>query len=334
MKPFDPKNYVYTAHQTYKYHQEYQQFLKENAHLAAPFHVKGLEELLPKRFPGDLTVHFAKSHEGKSTAIRQDAIRAQEAVQDTDFMIALGSLEDNAETTAAKFINLYGGDVNKYTDDQMLFIGRRFGMKADEMSMLNIDNFRNSLRWSLDEFKGKKGFSHIYLDYVQIVPQSDKALSKERRDQAFYATQQLAEMASEFTCPVDFASQALLKQPNSHYGKGKQMRIPSAADLKEAGELYEIPGVAISYWMPKRQPDTPVGTSIEESGWKFTVQSNLIFVSIEKWRNCEFQKDKDGDQFDVVGRKFPCWIQKDGSLLYDKEKHNRMVITSVAEKEK
>lgn len=329
---FNPANYVHTAQDTWELKLAYDKFIKENSHLASPLPIKGLEDILPKRYPGDLTVHFAKSHEGKSTAIRQGVFESQKAIEDTDFMVALCSLEDNAETSAAKFVRLYGEDEMKYRDDQLIFIGRKFNMKAKEMSSLNIDNIRRSLEWTLEKYDTKKGFSHIYLDYVQIVPQSDSAISRERRDQAFYATQQLMEMSSQFKCPVDFASQALLKGSYSHYGSGK-MRIPSAADLKEAGELYEIPGIAIAYWMPKRQPDTPIGTIIEDGAWRFAVEPNLIFVKVEKWRNCELQDDRNGKPYNVVGRIFPCWIQPNGELVYSKEKHQHMVVMSVAEKE-
>src|SRR3989304_9722213 len=115
-----------------------------------------------------------------------------------------------------------------------------------------------------------------------------------------------------------FASQALLKHSNTQYG-GSKMRIPGPGDLKEAGELYEIPHIAIAYWMPKRQEETPVGTHIDEGNWSFYVTNNLIFVRIEKWRDCELINDKNGKPFDVVGRIFPCWIMLGGEIKYDAE---------------
>ena len=100
------------------------------------------------------------------------------------------------------------------------------------------------------------------------------------------------------------------------------MRIPGAADLKEAGELYEIPGIAIAYWMPKLEPNTPVGTLIDDGGWSFRVEQNLVFIRIAKWRDAELMGFV-GER-DVVGRVFPCWIQPDGEIVYDAEKHRHM----------
>lgn len=321
---FDPSPYVHTAKQTWELKLKYDAFLAANPHLAAPFHITGLEDILPRQYPSQVAVHFAKSHEGKSTALRNAIFKAQRRVEDTDSMVAIVSLEESAETTASKFVMRYKDDNMKYQDDQMLFIGNSFGMNSKDMGRLNIDNIIHSLEYGLEQYPGIKRYAHIFLDYVQIVPQSDNATSRERRDQAMYAAKQLFDSAKQFECPMDFASQALLKQSNTNYG-GSKMRIPGAGDLKEAAELYEIPHIAIAYWMPKRQPDiTPVGSHVDEGSWSFDVTSNLIFIRIEKWRDCEQQKDNNGNAFDVVGRVFPCWIEPDGEITYDKEKHRHM----------
>lgn len=325
---FNPSSYVHSAKQTWDLKLQYDKFLAENPHLAAPFHITGLEDLLPRQYPSQVAVHFAKSHEGKSTALRNAIFKAQRRVEDTDSMVAIISLEDSAETTATKFSMRYG-DASEYQDDQLLFIGNSFGMTSKDMGQLNVDNAIKSLEWGLKKYPAIKRYAHIFLDYVQIVPTSEEAISGERRDQAMYVTKTLFDAAKQFQCPIDFASQALLKHSNTiHSGK---MRIPGAGDLKEAAELYEIPHIAIAYWMPKRQADTPIGSNITDGNWSFRVESNLIFIRIEKWRDCELVKDKSGKPFDVVGRIFPCWIQPDGEIVYDAEKHKKMYLPTVEE---
>lgn len=326
---FNPAPFVHTAQETWALKEKFDKFLRENKHLVAPFHITGLEDILPPQLPGQVAVHFAKSHHGKSTALRNAIFKANRRVEDTDAAVAIISLEDTAETTAAKFGMRYG-DASKYQDDQIFFIGNSFGMKSKEMGQLNVDHIMDSLEWILEKHPGIKRFAHILFDYVQIVPESENALSRERRDQATYAARQLFDSAKRFSCPVDFASQALLK--GSYTPHQGQMRIPGAGDLKEAGDLYEIPHIAIAYWMPKREGDTPIGSFIEEGNWRFEVKSNLIFIRVEKWRDCELVMDRNGKPFDVVGRVFPCWIQPGGEIVYDRTAHEHMVVTSVAEK--
>jgi hypothetical protein len=203
----------------------------------------------------------------------------------------------------------------------MIFVGNTFKMSAEDMGKLNVDNIIESLDYGLKMLPDKKGYSHIYIDYAQIIPDSEKAKnSDQHRLQVKYAVQQIFNASKHFQCPVDFASQALLKQQRDNYTS--TMRIPGAADLKEAGELYEIPDIAIAYWMPRHEPNTPIGTRIEDGNWSFIVEPNLIFVRIAKWRNAEL-KGFVGKK-DVIGRIFPCWILPDGEIVYDKDKHRRM----------
>jgi replicative DNA helicase len=310
--------------------EEYDKFVEENKHLAAPFHITGLEDILPKRLPGETTVHFAKSHHGKSTALRNDLFKAQLRIQDTKFIVGYVSLEDSAETNAAKVVHRYKGNAMEFMDDQMIFIGNSFKMSSKDMGNLNIDNIIASLEYGLKMLPEKIGYSHIFMDYAQIMAQSKNVTgSDQRRHQIAYLVREIFNAAKQFQCPIDFASQALLKQQKDAYTS--HMRIPGAADLKEAGELYEIPDIAIAYWQPKHEPNTPIGTRIEDGKWSFIVEPNLIFIRIAKWRNAElrgFVGNKD-----VVGRVFPCWIEHDGEIVYSLDKHSRMVSASIAEKE-
>lgn len=328
---FDPKPYIHDARQTWELKLKYDEYIKANPELQAPFHITGLEDILPRQLPGQLAVHYAKSHHGKSTALRNAIFKAQRRVEGKKSMVAIVSLEDSAETTAAKFGRRYGNPA-EYQDDQLIFIGNSFGMSADQMNRLNIDNILYALDYGLKQRPGIDQYAHIFFDYAQIAPKSEKAESDERRDQGMYLTRALFDAAKQFGCPIDFASQALLKQGHT-YHQGL-MKIPGAGDLKEASEFYEIPHIAIAYWMPKREAATPVGFRIEEGDWGFEVKHNLVFIRIEKWRDCELLDDKNGKPFEVVGRTFPCWIQPSGEMTYSPELHSKMVITSVEEKKK
>lgn len=326
MSKFDPSHFFHTANDTWRLKQDYDKFLAENSHLAAPFHIRGLEGILPKQYPGNLTVHFAKSHHGKSTALRNSAFKAQRRVEDTEFLVGIVSLEDSAETTAAKQVMRYQGDSMKYQDDQMVFIGNSFNMSAEDMNQLNVGNIIRSLEYALEQLPGKRGYSHIYIDYAQLIPadpeRSRMISSDQKRLQVADDVRRLFHAAKQFKCPVDFAAQALLKSQKDQYTT--TMRIPGAADLKEAGELYEIPDIAIAYWQAKHEPNTPVGTLVEDGNWCFRVENNLIFVRIAKWRNAELMGFV-GDR-DIVGRVFPCFIEPDGEICYDADKHKRMYL--------
>lgn len=320
---FNPSTFVHTASETWGLKLKYDKFIEENKHLAAPFHIRGLEDILPRQFPGNLTVHFAKSHHGKSTALRNSAFKAQERVEDTDYLVGIVSLEDSAETTAAKMVARYAGKDMKYQDDQMVFIGNSFGMSAKDMGQLNIKNILNSLEYALASLPAKKGYSHIYVDYAQIIPSNPELMDKEKRMQITDSVMSLFHAAKQFACPVDFASQALLKQQRDNYTS--TMRIPGAADLKEAGELYEIPDIAIAYWFPKME--FPVGSRIDDGGWGFEVKPNLFFIRIAKWRNAELMGYV--GKKDVVGRVFPCFMQEDGEMVYDAEEHKHMFLKAM-----
>lgn len=324
---FDPSAFVKTAKQTWDLKIEYDKFIADNAHLAAPFHIAGLEGILPKQYPGNLTVHFAKSHHGKSTALRNSAFKSQKRVENTDYMIGIVSLEDTAETLASKQVLRYGGNSMMFQDDQMVFVGNSFGMSAANMGKLNPDNVIACLQYALEILPGKKGYSHIYIDYAQIMPANLEFANADERLQIRNFVQCFFNAAKQFKCPIDFASQALLKQQRDNYTD--KMRIPGAADLKGAGELYEIPDIAISYWQPKHEPNTPVGTLVEDGGWTFRVTSDLVFIRIAKWRNAElmgFVGEKD-----IVGRVFPCFIQPDGEITYDAEWHRKHYLKPAAE---
>jgi hypothetical protein len=322
---FNPAKFVRTAQDTYNDYVAYQKFLAENKHLAAPFFIEGLENILPRFYPGNLTAIVAKSHHGKSTLMRQAVHQAQRRVENSEYMVAYISLEDSSETIAAKLAVRHENPVH-YMAGQMIYIGNSFNMSAEDMGELNVGNIIRALEWTLDEFPKKSGFSAIFIDYIQIVPPDPERRRmvnmEQRRLQIADDVKRLFHAAKQFKCPVFFASQALIKGAKDTHSL--MMRIPNAADLKEASDLFEVPDVVISIMQPKHEPGFGIGTRVDDGAWSFVVEPNLMFLKILKWRNAELQGFV-GEK-DVIGRIFPCFIEPNGRIYYDAERHRRMVM--------
>lgn len=318
---FNPKSFVKTANQTWQDKLAFDQFIEENKHLAAPFHVEGLEEFVPPQFPGELAIYLARSHHGKSTALRDAAFKAQKRVEDTDFFVGMVSLEDTSESTATKQVKKYGDKPSEYQDDQMIFVGNSFNMSMDDMGELNAGNIIRCLDYGLEQFPNKKGYSHILVDYAQIIPPDPErrmmTSNDQKRLQIADDIRRLFHAAKHFKCPIGLASQALTKVQRDNYSS--KIRIPGAADVEEAKEIYNIPSRVYSYWQVKH--DFPIGSRVEEGSWGFEVKDNLVFVRIAKCRDAEMY----GEQYaGVVGRVFPCFISPDGSFYYSAEEHKHM----------
>lgn len=330
-KKFNPAKYVRTAAETNQDRIDYHTFLKENSFASVPFHIRGLEEIVPPHLPGELAIYLARSHHGKSTALRDAVFKVQKAIEGQEkVIVGLVSLEDTSEATASKQIRKYGGDILSYSDDQFVFIGNSFGMSIEDMDKLTITNTILTLDYARKEkFAEVMRYAYIGIDYAQLFPvdtEDEKYIQEQVRLQAVSNVKRVFHAAKYFKCPIALAAQANMKDQKSNYTR--KMLIPGAADIQESAAYYQTPDIVYSYWQPKH--DHPIGSEVEEGPWKFTVEPNLGFVRIVKRRNAEemgFVGKKD-----VVGRIFPFWIEEDGSFTYDKKRHQSMVITSQAEK--
>lgn len=328
---FNPKNFVKTATETFEDKRAFDEFIKENQHLAMPFHVEGLEETVPPQYPGELAIYAGRSHHGKSTALRDAAFKAQKRIEGKKgFVVGMVSLEDTSETTAAKQIQKYGNErYLDYTDDQFVFIGNSFGMSVDDVSSLNTGNLIKALDYGLTQFADPMRYSWIGIDYAQIIPPDPErrvmVSSDQRRLQIADDVRRWFHAAKYFKAPISLASQALIKTQRDNYTS--KMRIPGGADLAEAGELFSVPDCVYSYWFPK--VDIPEGTLVEEGNWTFHVENNLVFVRISKRRNADlmgFVGSKD-----PVNRVFPCRVRENGSFWYDPEYHRKIYLRTMQE---
>jgi hypothetical protein len=318
---FNPKNFVKTAAQTWDDKVAYDEFIKANEHLAMPFHVEGLESILPHQYPGQLAVYVGRSHHGKSTALRDATFKAQKRIEGRGgFVVGLVSLEDTSETTAAKQVKKYEGNSFSYQDDQFVFVGNSFKMSMDDMTGLDSNNIVACLDYGLKRFADNVQYSAVFIDYEQAISPSPELKYKDRREQVAHDVMTFFHAAKHFMCPVGLASQALIKTQRDNY-VGK-MKIPGQADLKEAGELYEIPDIAVSYWFPKI--DYPIGEQIKEGNWSFEVTKDLVFVRVIKWRNADLLGFV--GKSDPINRVFPCRIREDGSFYYEASHHKHLYL--------
>lgn len=328
---FNPRSFVKTAKQTWEDKLAFDKFIEENQHLAMPFHVEGLEHVIPPQFPGELAIYEARSHHGKSTALRDAAFKAQKRIENSDgFAVGMVSLEDTSETTAAKQVAKYNNKPLEYQDDQFIFVGNSFNMSMEDMGELNMGNIIRALDYGIEQFPNIQGYSSIFVDYAQAVPPDPErrmmTSNDQKRLQLTDDVNRLFHATKHFKCPVGLASQALLKNQRDNYTS--KMKIPGAADLAETGALFERPDRVYAYWMPKQ--DYPVGSRVEDGGWSFEVTNDLVFVRIVKCRNAELRGFVGKKA--VVGRTFPCRLRDDGSYYYSSEDHRRMYLPTIAEK--
>jgi hypothetical protein len=182
-----------------------------------------------------------------------------------------------------------------------------------------------ALDYGLSRFADDVSYSSVFVDYAQIIPPDPErrrmTANDQKRLQVADDVGRLFHMAKHFKCPVGLASQALLKQQRDNYSTA--LKIPGAADLAEAGELFSIPDIVYAYWMPKM--DYPVGTRVEDGDWSFEVTENLVFVRVVKRRNAE-ELGYVGKK-SIVGRAFPCLLREDGSYYYSKDYHKQIIMT-------
>lgn len=322
---FNPKHFVKTAAETWDDKVAFDKFIEENKHLAQPFHVQGLEDIVPPQYPGELAIYEGRSHHGKSSALRDATFKAQKRIEGKPgFIVGMVSLEDTSEGTAGKQVKKYDNPF-EYQDDQFVFIGNSFNMSVEEMAQLNSGNIIKALDYGKKtKFADEMAYSFIAIDYAQVIPPDPERRmftnNDQKRLQIGDDVKRLFHAAKYFKCPIGLASQALLKTQRDNYNA--KIKIPGAADLAEAGELFSVPDIVYAYWQPKH--DYPMGTQVEEGNWGFKVDPNLIFVRIVKRRNAEEMGYVGAKS--IVGRIFPCHFDNSGSMIYDKEYHNRIYL--------
>jgi hypothetical protein len=125
----------------------------------------------------------------------------------------------------------------------------------------------------------------IFVDYLQALPldpENKKAqgdYSTKRRLQVRSDVYRLRNAAVYFNCPVVIgvqAKQVLAGNPS------EKILIPGRYDGEESSAIAQRADRIISLWLPKM--DHPVGSQIEISGKRITVEENQMFLKICKQR--------------------------------------------------
>lgn len=316
---FNPSAYVLTASETLEKKRKRDEFVKQNQHLALPFPVAGLENVIPPVMPGEVGLIGGGSYHGKSLFTKFWMYQAQLKLESSKrrSVIAYVSHEDTGEMTAAQQLKKYGGNEAKYEDDLFIYIGRSFGMKPEDVAELYMTNIIRALDFAHKEkFAEPMPFASIFYDFIQKTPPDPERRKmtndQQRRLQIADDSRRLGDGAVYFSCPFVVAAQTGLKDLRTPYTK--EMPIPGDGDFEEAKEIYQYADHAITIWLPRI--DRPVGTRVESGHWDFEVTPNLFFIRVLKARYC------DPVEWTGVGKVFPLHIEKDGSFTYDKDYHN------------
>lgn len=323
---FNPAAYVLTASEMLERKKARDKFVQENGHLALEFPVEGLEKKIPPIHVGEVGILGAGSHHGKSLFLKHWIFQAQKKLSDSKTRAVIGyvSHEDTGEMTAQQQLKKYNGNETEFADDLFVYIGRSFGMKAEDIAELYMSNIIRSLEFARKEkFADPMPFSAIAYDFIQKTPpdpERRKMVSDmQRRLQLADDSKRISDAAVYFTCPILVAAQTGLKKLNSAYSA--EMLIPGDGDFEEAKEIYQYADHAITAWLPRL--DKPVGSKVESGNWNFTVTDNLFFIRSIKSRYC------DPHEWPGVGKVYPLHIQDDGSFTYDPDFHKSIYLKPV-----
>jgi len=320
--PFNPAAYALRPEQALEKLEKRRAFEKENEHLSVPFFVKGLENIIPKQYPGETSFILARSFEGKSTVLKAWASACEQEVtrKNADALTVEISHEDTAEISTEQQLTRYENEM-QYISSQRVYIGRSFGMSQDDIAELHLTNIARIMVFVRDElFATQKRFAGIFYDYIQRTPfdpeRRNMADDRQMRLQIRDNTIRLCNAATTFQCPLIFASQAPLKQSYTLYSP--EMPIPGSGDTDESKDIFQIPDRAYGWWAVNLKYPTP-GQLVESGGWRFQSAPNLFFLRCLKFRY--YQPDSKKDHYAPAGRVFPVFADDKGNFYYDPDFH-------------
>lgn len=311
---FNPRNFIKTSQEAVISNEAYKQWKKDNEHLALPFFIKGLRDLVPPIYPRQMAIILAKSGDGKSKMMKDWHAQAQDAVTASGkkAVTVFGSQEETVEELVDLDIERRG----KMTvaSNPSVFIGDSFGMDIDQMEDLHMTNFLTTIKYANQSmFAETMQIADIFYDYLTATP-DDPAYKNAQSDNTFRLaqnknTKRLFKAGREFSCPIVSGAQAGLKTLNDPYMK--EIPIPGRGDTSESGGIYQIPDFIYSF-VHMRNAST-VGKVIDAGNWKFEVTDNLLFFWFLKARG--YNNKNSG-----VSRVFPIRIIND-EYVYDNDFH-------------
>jgi len=319
---FNPKSYFLKADQAVDRYNERRAFEADNEHLAMPFFVEGLRDLIPPQYPSEMSIIGTASGEGKSLILKawHDATQEHVSAQGRRAIAPYISHEDTTEMSAGALLKKHNGVREQIDDNLTAYIGRSFGMKQEDISDLHMTNVIAALDYGQNQaYSEKMPYSAIFYDYIQTTPpdpfRRDMTSDSQRRMQIADDTKRLFNMATTFFCPVVAAAQTSLKKMERPYNS--LMLIPGKRDFEEAKEIYQIPDRVYSGWLA--EGTCPIGKEIEIDNWKFTVEKGLFFLWVLKIRYHTPETAKG------IRKVYPLRIQSDGTFLYEKGYHKSLL---------
>lgn len=322
-KIFNPQSYFLRADQAVDRYNERRAFEENNKHLAIPFFVKGLQNMIPPQYPSEFSVVGTASGNGKSLIMKawHDAVNEHVSALGRRAITPYVSQEDTTEMSAGALLKKHGGNRSKVDSNLTAYIGRSFGMSADDIADMHMTNIISTLAYGQENaYSEKMPYSAIFYDYIQTTPpdpfRREMVSDSQRRLQIADDTKRLYNAATQFFCPVVAAAQTSLKRMERPYNS--MMLIPGKRDFEEAKEIYQIPDRVYSGWLASS--DYPVGKTVEIDNWKFEVTENLFFLWVLKIRY------HTPETAPGIRRVFPLLIQNDGTFLYDNALHRSMMV--------
>lgn len=328
--PFNPARYSLTAQQSHAALQKRREFEQANKHLALPFFVPELRDVIPDQFPGETALVMARSHEGKSLVLSAWMAECEKLV--TQKMKSALTVKISHEETAEIAAMLQGKQYPSelaYQSSQIVNIGRSFGMNLDDIGDMNMGNVIRTLEYAQNEqFAERKSFAGIFYDYIQTTPPDPERRKMSNGDtKRFQMADDITRLfhaASQFAAPVVVGAQALFKGSDpSQYST--DMPIPGPAAVEEAKEIWQVPDRAYHFWLPARR--YPKGYLVEEKDrkWTFEVRDDLMFLWVKKMRN--YNPVKDHERYAPIDKVFPIFINPDGSFRYDEKYHKSIKVS-------
>lgn len=314
---FSPRAYTKKAHEAADAYDERRQFEKDNAHLAMPFPVVGLQDKIPPQYPTEMSMFGAASGDGKSLFLKfwHDFTQGYVSAQKRRAVVPYVSHEDTTEMSAGQLIEKNGGDRVKVDSNLTLYIGRTFGMNPDDVADLYMSNIFQCLEYgSKEAYAETMPYAGIFYDYIQATPpdpfRREMTNDNIKRLQMADDTRRLFIAATTFQCPVIAAAQTSLKNVRDPYNE--KMKIPGRADFEEAKEIFQTPDRVFTGWLPSAS--YPIGEMVEVGNWRFEVKPNLFFLRVLKVRY------HSPETAPGIRRVFPLLIEN-GEFIYDPEYH-------------
>jgi hypothetical protein len=321
---FNPRNYAKRSDEVAENYEKREKWRDENKHLALPFFVEGLRELVPPVFPGEMAVIGAPSGDGKTNIMKVWHAQAQTALTESKqrAVTVFGSQEETTERLIASDFEKRGK--MKAASTPSVFIGTSFGMDAEYIEDIHMTNYVNTLGYiTKDMFAEPMPLYAGFYDYLQATPndptRKEMVSNDSYRHQLNDNTRRLFKAAQTFRMPMITASQTDIKTDKNKYVK--EIPVPGRGDFSEASGVYQVPDFVYSI-VHMRNAST-VGKKIDSGNWSFTVEKNLLFFWFLKARGHNPETTAKG-----LGRVFPLRIIND-EYVYDPEYHNHIYLKDV-----